>query len=85
MERTEFLKKCQKAAQAPCGVKNIRRGLLPDTIVELDGAQYYGVGYQMTFDKKGNVQHTAMLHDLKADAIIYVDLGLVKQAKEKTG
>ena len=36
-------------------------------------------GYELSFDDKGNVRHTAILHDLYANSITSADLGKVKK------
>ena len=54
-----------------CGIKEN----IPDELkVVHNGIVYYPVKYELSFDKNGNPQHTAILHDLFANSIIYVDL-----------
>lgn len=42
------------------------------------GINYYPIGYELTFDNKGNAKHKAILHDLKASCIIYANLERIK-------
>jgi hypothetical protein len=46
--------------------------------VEYKGAEYYPVGYQLSFKRDGSVIHTAVLHDLKTNCLAYVPLNDVK-------
>lgn len=52
-------------------------------IVFHDNKPYYPQSYMLSFDKRGNSIHTAILHDLKANSIIYVKLENVKEEKEE--
>lgn len=68
MERIEYLELCQKVSVLPesiCGIK----GKVPiELLVVYNGITYYPEKYILSFEK-GNAIHTAVLHDLYANAI----------------
>ncbi len=55
IDRNRYLSLCQKNAVFPGAVKVIYKD-----------AEYYPVSYLMWFDKKGNPQNAAILHDVKS-------------------
>lgn len=68
MDRTEYLKLCQKVSvlkDESCGTK---KNIPPDLIVKYKGISYYPIGYEMSFNK-GNVCNLAILHCLDANAV----------------
>lgn len=69
MDRNEYLKLCQKASMYTSKSMRIPSNLL----VKCENIAYLPYGYKMTFDK-GKPRNTAILKDLKANAIIYADL-----------
>ena len=62
------------------GVKRAKRYFFANVPDELkvihNGIAYYPVSYELSFDN-GKPTHTAILHDLKANSIMNVDLGKV--------
>ena len=74
MDRTEFLQMAQKVSVLKNGICGIKENVPNELIVVHDDIQYYPVAYQLSFDNKGNVRHTAIVHDLKVNCITYADL-----------
>ena len=77
MDRTVFLQMCQKVSVLKNGICGIKENVPNELKVIHNGIEYYPVAYELSFDDKGNVRHTAILHDLKANSIMNVDLGKV--------
>lgn len=50
-------------------------------IVVFGGIQYYPMKYELGFAKDGSVTHTAILKELKANAVHYVPLAKVEESK----
>lgn len=69
MDRSEYLKLCQKVSMHTNKSMQIPSNLL----VKCENIDYYPYGYQMTFDK-GKTRNTAILRDLKANSVIYANL-----------
>ena len=80
MERAEFLKLCQKASTYPSGVCGIIENIPANMLVEYDTSVFYPEGDKLTF-KGGKPQHTAILHSLKANAVIECDLEKINLSK----
>lgn len=80
MDRKEFLQICQKVSVLPETTMHIKTAIPPELTVLYEEIQFYPVGYEMTF-KQGISQHTAILHDMKAHSICYVDLLKVEKFK----
>ena len=74
IERTLFLQMCQKCSVLPSGICGIKENVPDDLKVVHNGIIYYPQAYKLSFDNKGGVLHTAILHDLKANAIIECNL-----------
>lgn len=74
MDRTKFLQMAQKVAVLKNGICGIKENVPNELMVVHDCITYYPVAYQLSFDNKGNVRHTAILHDLKVNCITYADL-----------
>lgn len=75
MDKTEFLKLCQKVAVLPKS-----ENAPPDLFVKYNGISYLPVGYKLTFDKGGNAINTAILQDLKQiKSIINCDLSKIER------
>ena len=74
MDRTEFFKMAQKVAVYTNRCRNLSKPLLDDCIVVLDGIKYYPQYVQVGYDEFGKVINTAILHDLKANSIMNVEL-----------
>ena len=77
IERNEFLQMAQKVSMLKNGICGIKENVPDELMVVYNGIKYYPTAYELSFDDKGNVRHTAILHDLKANSIIYADLGKV--------
>lgn len=69
MDRSEYLKLCQKYAVA--------KEKHPDLLVVYKGLKYFPKEYLMQFDEYGNPKNIAILKDVDANSIIQVDLGKV--------
>lgn len=78
MDRTEFLQTCQKVSILKNTVCGIKQNIPDDLKVIHNGIVYYPVAYELSFDD-GKPTHTAILHDLRANAIIKVKLERVKK------
>ena len=82
MQRTEYLELCQKVSVLPdriCGIKN---KVPVELLVVYNGITYYPEKYTLSFDK-GQPIHTAILHDLYANAITQAKLERVKRYERK--
>lgn len=66
MERKLFLDSCQRYA------------VFNDTTVMYNGSKYYPDGYQLRYDKHGNIIHTAILRDMNKNTLVYCNLADVK-------
>lgn len=80
MDRKEFLQICQKVSVLPETTMHMKKAIPPELTVLYEGIQFYPIGYEMTF-KQGISQHTAILHDMKAHSVSYVDLSRVEKFK----
>ena len=76
MDRTVFLQMCQKVSVLKNGICGIKENVPNELKVIHNGIKYYPVAYELSFDN-GKPTHTAILHDLKANSIMNVDLGKV--------
>lgn len=74
MQRDIFLQMCQKVSVLKNGICGIKENVPDELMVVYNGIKYYPTAYELSFDDKGNVRHTAILHDLKANSIMNVDL-----------
>ena len=82
MDRTEFFKMAQKVAVYTNRCRNLSKPLLEDCIVVLDGIKYYPQYVQVGYDEFGKVINLAILHDLKANAIIECNLERVEKYEQ---
>ena len=73
MDRTEFLKMCQKVSMLKSGILGIKENVPDELKVVHNSIIYYPVAYELSFDK-GQPKHTAILHDLQANSITKCDL-----------
>lgn len=78
MDRKEFLQICQRVSVLTETTMHIKTEIPPELTVLYEGIQFYPIGYEMTF-KQGISQHTAILHDMKANNIIKVNLERIKR------
>lgn len=75
MERTDYLKICQLHAVYEEQMHTLE-------LVKAKDVVYKPAGYLLTFDRKGNAKHTAVLKDLKANSLTYCPLSDVERAKK---
>ena len=68
IDRIEFLQMCQKISVLKSGVCGVKENVPNELKVIHNGIVYYPVAYELSFNK-GNPIHTAILHDIKANAI----------------
>ena len=76
MDRTEYLKMCQKVSV----YKKISGVItdLPDELkVRYKEIVYYPLEYILSFDKE-QPRHTAVLHDLNSNSIVHAELEKVE-------
>lgn len=79
MQRDIFLQLCQKVSVFKNGISGIKENVPDELKVIYNGIAYYPVSYELSFDDKGNVIHTAILKDLKANSLLYCRLEDVKE------
>ena len=82
MDRKLYLELCQKVSVLKSGVLGIKENVPDDLKVVHNGIIYYPQAYKLSFDNKGGVLHTAILHDLKANAIIECNLERVEKYEQ---
>ena len=78
MDRTQFLQMAQRVSMLKSRICGIKENVPDDLKVVHNGIVYYPVAYELSFDD-GKPTHTAILHDLRANAIIKVKLERVKK------
>lgn len=83
MERKEYLEWCRDCAILPNGPCGIKRNVPENRKVMVDGLLYYPEGYCLRFDDRGNVIHTAILHDLHANSVVCCLLSKVSKGDEE--
>lgn len=76
MDRKLYLELCQKVSVLKNGICGIKENVPDELMVVYNGIKYYPTAYELSFDK-GQPVHTAIIHDLKANSIMNVDLGKV--------
>ena len=81
MDRNIYLQLCQRVSVLKSGICGIKENVPDELMVVYNGIKYYPVAYELSFDDKGNVKHTAILHDLKVNSITSADLGRVTKYK----
>lgn len=79
MDRKLYLELCQKVSVLKNGICGIKENVPDELKVIYNGIAYYPVSYELSFDDKGNVKHTAILHDLKANSITSAALERVEK------
>ena len=82
MQRTEYLELCQKVSVLPERICGIKDKVPVELLVIYKGITYYPEKYTLSFDK-GQPIHTAILHDLYANAITEAKLERVKRYERK--
>lgn len=73
MDRTVYLKKCQKLSVLK-EERHTKKGVPIEEQICVNGFMYYPEAYRMSFDNEGEPVHTAILHSVDADVIIGVPL-----------
>ena len=81
MDRTEFLKMCQKVSMLKSVILGIKENVPDELKVVHNSIIYYPVAYELSFDK-GQPKHTAILHDLQANSITKCDLERVAKYEQ---
>lgn len=81
MQRTEYLELCQKISVLPDRICGIKDKVPVELLVVYKGITYYPEKYTLSFDK-GQPIHTAILHDLYANAITEANLERVRKKEE---
>lgn len=82
MERNDYLKMCQKVSVLSNGVMNTKKNVPKELLVNYNGKTYYPVKLEIGFID-GEVDNTAILHELKANCIIHCELDAVTLTNEK--
>lgn len=77
MDRTDYLKRCQRCAILIDSVTG-KYGVKPEHIVYYDNIPYYPIAYKLSYDKSGKVVHTAVLHSVTAKSVREVLLSKVE-------
>lgn len=78
MDRKLYLELCQKVSVLKNGICGIKENVPNELKVIHNGIEYYPIAYELSFNN-GKPTHAAILHDLKANSIMNVDLGKVTQ------
>ena len=81
MDRTEFLKMCQKVSVLKNGICGVKKNVPNELKVIYNEIQYYPFAYELSFEN-GNAVHKAILHDLNTNCIIYTKLDRVDNFKK---
>lgn len=85
MDRTKFLQMARECAMlTERGMYGIAVNVPEHLLVTVDGIKYYPEAYELRFNLDGSVCHTAIVHDLKANAIMHVPLERVKEWQTNT-
>ena len=82
MERTEYLELCQKVSVLPDRICGIKDRVPIELLVVYNEITYYPEKYILSFNK-GQPIHTAILHDLYANAVTEAKLERVKRYERK--
>ena len=73
MNRKLYLELCQKVSVLKNGICGIKENVPDELKVIYNGIAYYPVSYELSFDN-GKPTHTAIVHDLNANAITHAKL-----------
>lgn len=65
------------------GLYNIAVNVPERLLVTVDGIKYYPEAYELGFNRDGSVRHIAIVHDLKANAILSAPLEKVMEWQEQ--
>lgn len=78
MERKKYLELCREVAALEGGIERIKK--VPEALqVGYSGNRYYPVAYELSYNDDGTVRHTAVIHELGANAVFYVPLDKVEE------
>ena len=83
MERKAFFELAQRATVYTKQFRDLSKPLLTDCIVIYGEIKYYPQAIEVGYDKDGNVQNTAILHDLKANSTTYVQLERIAKYEQR--
>ena len=81
MDRKQYLDMCQKVSMYKPDLCGIIMNLPNELFVSVEGKFYHPLKYTLGFEN-GTPVHIAVLHDLKANSIIEVELEKVEEYKE---
>lgn len=79
MDRKLYIELCQKVSVLKNGICGIKENVPDELTVVYNGIKYYPAAYELSFDDKGNVRHTVILHDMKANSVTHADLQRVSR------
>lgn len=82
MERNDYLKMCQKVSVLPDGVMHTKKNVPAELLVKYNNKTYYPLKLEIGF-VDGEVQNTAILHELKANCTVYCSLEYVRLTNEE--
>lgn len=74
MDRAEFFSMAQKATVYTNEFKDLANPIDETLLVVFKDIKYYPKSIEVGYDKTGKVKNTAILHDLKQNALVYADL-----------
>lgn len=74
IERKTYLEMCQKVSVRPSGVLGIKKYIPDDLKVVYGDVSYYPVSLNISFDKFGKAVNTAIIHSMKANSTLSVNL-----------
>lgn len=80
MERDRYLKLCQKCSVLKKRIGGVIDNIPKELIVSYSGNRYYPEKYELSFDC-GHPLHTAVLHGLYTNSLIYANLEKVGEAE----
>ena len=79
MERNTYLQKILQCAMLKeTGLPGMKKFVPEQLRVTYKGIDYYPFGYSMYANPDGTWRHTAVLHDIKANAVVSAPLSEVK-------
>ena len=74
IERKTYLEMCQRVSVLTGGIFGIKQNVPDNLKVVYDGIAYYPVSLDISFDKDGRVINTAIIHSLRANSVIEINL-----------
>ena len=83
MVRNEFLNMCRQCSMIKTrGLFGIAQGVPDGLRVLYKGIEYYPIGYELSFDNNGDTIHVAIIHDMKANAVVHAPLSWVSKKED---